>query len=255
MSAAIAALRARGIRLVDEAPRPGADGALVAFIHPSSAHGVLVELEQPARGRRPAPERPKRLRLGDLELVVLTDGRFALDGGAMFGIIPKTFWEKQAPPDERNRIAMSMRPVLVRGPRTMLIDAGCGDKMTAKQADIYRFDRSDNLAQSMAEAGVPIDAVEIVLASHLHFDHAGGFTARGPDGVVRPRFPRAQYVIRRGEYEDAMQPNERTKGTYFLENYEPLASAGVLQLVDADATIMPGVRVRRTGGHTLIIRS
>src|SRR5207244_1657405 len=104
---------------------------------------------------------------------------------------------------------------------------------------------------SLAAAGATPDSIEIVLATHLHFDHAGGFTSRGPDGGVHPRFPRAQYVIRRGEFEDAMHPNERTKGSYFLENYKPLADAGVLQLVDDDATIMPGVRVRRTGGHTM----
>jgi glyoxylase-like metal-dependent hydrolase (beta-lactamase superfamily II) len=122
--------------------------------------------------------------------------------------------------------------------------------MTAKQAGIYAFEREFNLQQSLTAAGESPESIEIVLATHLHFDHAGGFTARGADGVVRPRFPRAQYVVRRGEFEDAMHPNERTKGSYFLENYQPLAEAGVLQLVDEDATIMPGVRIRRTGGHT-----
>ena len=103
----------------------------------------------------------------------------------------------------------------------------------------------------MAAAGASPESIDIVLATHLHFDHAGGFTERGADGAVRPRFPRAQYVVRRGEFEDAMNPNERTKGSYFFENYKPLADHNVLQLVDEDATIMPGVRVRRTGGHTM----
>ena len=89
-----------------------------------------------------------------------------------------------------------------------------------------------------------------MLATHLHFDHAGGFTVRDAAGRLRPRFPRAQYVVRRGEWEDATHPNARTRGSYFLDNYVPLAEAGVLQLVDDDQTIMPGVRVRRTGGHT-----
>jgi glyoxylase-like metal-dependent hydrolase (beta-lactamase superfamily II) len=139
----------------------------------------------------------------------------------------------------------------VRGARTMLIDAGAGDKMTPKQADIYRFERGFNLTDSLRAAGVSPDAVEIVLATHLHFDHAGGFTESGAGKVVRPRFARAQYVVRRGEWEDATHPNERTKGSYFLENYTPLADGNVLQLVDEDATIMPGVKVRRTGGHTM----
>ena len=248
--AALAHLRQRHVTLVDDEPRPGAEGATVAFIHPSSAHGVLVELKQAAT-KHPAPELPKTIRLGDIDIVTVSDGFFYLDGGAMFGVIPKTFWEKKAPPDERNRIRMAMRTVLLRGPRTMLIDAGAGDKMTARQADIYRFERGFNLQHSLPAAGVSPADIEVVLATHLHFDHAGGFTERAPDGTVRPRFPRAQYVVRRGEYEDAMNPNERTRGSYFLENYAPLAEHNVLQLVDADATIMPGVRVRRTGGHTM----
>jgi glyoxylase-like metal-dependent hydrolase (beta-lactamase superfamily II) len=133
----------------------------------------------------------------------------------------------------------------------MLIDAGSGDKMTDKQVDIYRLERDFNLAHSLPAAGASPDAIDIVLATHLHFDHAGGFTERGGDGTIRPRFPKAQYIVRRGEWEDAMHPNERTKGSYFIENYGPLADHNVLQLVDADVAVMPGVRVRRTGGHTM----
>jgi methylmalonyl-CoA epimerase len=248
--AALAHLRGRNVALIDEEPRAGAEGAQVAFIHPSSAQGVLVELKQPgAAVQRPEP--PRTIRLGDIDIVTVSDGFFYLDGGAMFGVIPKTFWEKKAPPDERNRIRMAMRCVLLRGARTMLIDAGSGDKMTPRQADIYRLERDYNLQHSLPAAGASPADIDIVLATHLHFDHAGGFTERTADGIVRPRFPRAQYVIRRGEFDDAMDPNERTKGSYFLENYKPLADAGVLQLVDEDATIMPGVRVRRTGGHTM----
>jgi glyoxylase-like metal-dependent hydrolase (beta-lactamase superfamily II) len=216
---------------------------------------VLVELKQPkakhgAEQVVGVPERPKTIALGDIEIVTVSDGFFYLDGGAMFGVVPKTFWEKKAPPDERNRIRMAMRCLLVLGGRTMLIDAGSGDKMSAKQSDIYRFERAYNLSHSLAGVGVSPGAVDIVLATHLHFDHAGGFTERAEDGSLRPRFPKAQYVIRRGEWEDATHPNERTKGSYFLENYTPLAEHQRLQLVDEDATIMPGVRVRRTGGHT-----
>jgi methylmalonyl-CoA epimerase len=248
--AVLARLRERHVRLIDEEPRPGAEGAVVAFIHPSSAQGVLVELKQPAP-KRPQPERPQTIRLGEVDIVTVSDGFFYLDGGAMFGVVPKTFWEKKAPPDDRNRIRMAMRCLLVRGPRTMLVDAGSGDKMTAKQAEIYRLERDYNLQHSLPAAGVAPDAIDVVLATHLHFDHAGGFTERAADGAVRPRFPRAQYIIRRGEFEDAMNPNERTRGSYFPENYQPLADHRVLQLVDDDVTIMPGVRVRRTGGHTM----
>ena len=250
IQAVIAHLRRRDVRLIDDIPRVGAEGAIVAFIHPSSAHGVLVELKQIVSTSFEA-EQPKRIPLGDIELVTMIDGYFRLDGGAMFGVIPKTLWEKKVPPDERNRIPMTMRCLLVRGARTMLIDAGAGDKMSAKLASIYQLERAFNLSHALRAADVSPDAIEIVLATHLHFDHAGGFTEAGADGVVRPRFARAQYVVRRGEWEDAMDPNERTKGSYFLENYKPLADHRVLQLVDEDATIMPGVRVRRTGGHTM----
>ncbi|HKY23073.1 MAG TPA: methylmalonyl-CoA epimerase [Vicinamibacterales bacterium] len=248
--AALRQLRQRNVRLIDEEPRAGAEGAKVAFVHPSSAHGVLVELKEVA-GTKSQPERPKTIPFGDIEIVTLSDGFFGLDGGAMFGVIPKTFWEKKSPPDERNRIRMAMRCLLVRGARTMLIDAGAGDKMSARQAEIYRFEREYNLSHSLQAAAVSPSAIDIVLATHLHFDHAGGFTERGEDGSARPRFSRAQYVVRRGEWDDAMSPNERTRGSYFLENYKPLADHHVLQLVDNDATIMPGVSVRRTGGHTM----
>jgi methylmalonyl-CoA epimerase len=250
IDAALTRLRERGIRLIDAEPRTGAEGARVAFIHPSSAHGVLVELLEPAP-RTTARELPRTIPFGDLELVTVSDGFFYLDGGAMFGVVPKTFWAEKAPPDERNRIRMAMRCLLVRGARTMLVDAGCGDKMTAKQADIYRLERDFNLQHALPAAGVAPESIDVVLATHLHFDHAGGFTSYGEDGALRPRFPGAQYIVRRGEWEDAMRPNVRTKGSYFLDNYQPLADHGVLQLVDEDGTVMPGVRVRRTGGHTM----
>jgi methylmalonyl-CoA epimerase len=253
IAAALAQLKARGVRLVDDQPRPGAEGSLVAFVHPSSAHGVLVELKQ---SRAPSPESRApspvtRYRLGDLELISLFDGFFRLDGGAMFGVVPKALWAKAAPPDDRNRILMAMRPLVVRGARTMLIDAGLGGKDDAKFHDIYGVDRSRNLDHTLAEAGLSPDDIDIVLASHLHFDHAGGFTARDATGRVQPKFRRAQYVVRRGEWEDATHPHERNRASYIADNFVPLAEAGVLQLVDDDQTIMPGVRVRRTGGHCM----
>ena len=188
--------------------------------------------------------------LGDLELVPLLDGYFRLDGGAMFGVVPKPLWEKRTQADERNRILMGMRPLLVRGGKLMIIDAGAGDKMDAKSAGIYAFDRAENLDVTLARAGVRAEDVEIVLASHLHFDHAGGFTVRGADGVIRPRFPNARYVVSHGEYEDATHPHERNRASYFVENYVPLVEAGLVDFTRGDESVMTGVRVRRTGGHT-----
>ncbi|MGE5244608.1 MAG: methylmalonyl-CoA epimerase [Betaproteobacteria bacterium] len=262
IAAALAQVKARGVRLVDEQPRRGAEGSLVAFIHPSSAHGVLVELKQAAAGARlpalsasPQAQRREaavaRYTLGDLELVSVCDGFFRLDGGSMFGVVPKPLWEKRAPADERNRITLAMRPLVIRGARTMIVDAGVGDKEDAKFADIYGLDRARSLDHTLAEAGLTVEDIDIVLATHLHFDHAGGFTVRDASGRVRPRFPRAQYVVRRGEWEDATHATERTRASYLPDNYVPLAEAGVLLLVDEDQTIMPGVKVRRTGGHTM----
>src|SRR5687768_5140304 len=247
---ALAHLKGRGIRLIDERARPGAEGAMVAFIHPSAAHGVLVELKQPA----PRVELFKtvgRRTLGDLELVTLSDGFFALDGGAMFGTVPRNLWEKRLPSDDANRIPLSMRPLVVRsGTHTMIIDAGCGDKMDAKNAQIYKLDRRYHLDHALVEAGLTVEDIDIALASHLHFDHVGGFTAVGKNGALVPRFPKAKYIAHRAEWEDATHPHERNRASYLQENFVPLKEAGVLTLVDDEAEIIPGVRYRRSGGHT-----
>lgn len=196
--------------------------------------------------------RSQALTLGNLELTPLVDGYFRLDGGAMFGVVPKPLWEKRAPADERNRITLGLRPLLVRGgERTMIIDAGIGDKMDAKSIDIYGIDRARHLDHSLADAGSSSAAIELVLASHLHFDHAGGFTARDRSGGVRPRFENARYVARTAEWDDATHPHERNRASYFKENFVPLQEAGVLDLVEGDEEIAPGVRVRRSGGHTM----
>jgi methylmalonyl-CoA epimerase len=255
LAAALAQLKTRGVRLIDEEPRAGAEGALVAFIHPSSAHGVLVELKQSRPSAiAPAPSseslRIHRRMLGDLELISLYDGFFRLDGGSMFGVVPKALWEKKAPPDNRNRIPLGMRPLIVKGAKTMIIDAGLGDKESEKFHDLYGVDRARHLDHALAESGLDASDIDIVLATHLHFDHAGGFTVRDPDGRIRPRFPRARYVVRRGEWEDATHPHERNRASYLVDNFMPLAEAGVLDLVDDDQAIMPGVTVQRTGGHT-----
>jgi methylmalonyl-CoA epimerase len=256
VTAALAQLKARGIRLIDEQPRLGAEGALIGFVHPGSTHGVLVELKQAAAGHghvgegAAAPLRVTRHRIGELELISLYDGYFRLDGGSMFGVVPKPLWSKKLPADDRNRVRLAMRPLVVRGVRTLLIDAGLGDKEDGKFCDIYGVDRSRHLDHALEEAGIAPEQIDLVLATHLHFDHAGGFTRRDAAGRLRPRFPRARYVVRRGEWEDATHTHDRNRGSYRADNFVPLADAGVLEMVDADQTIMPGVRVQRTGGHT-----
>jgi glyoxylase-like metal-dependent hydrolase (beta-lactamase superfamily II) len=242
--------------MIDEEPRPGAEGSTIAFIHPSATHGVLIELKQAHPSTEyPVPSTVRntvwRYSLGDLELISLSDGFLRMDGGLMFGIVPKTAWAAKMPGDERNRVTLAMRPLIVRGARTMIIDAGVGDKESPEFHDEYGLDRRYHLDHALADAGLAPENIDIVLASHLHLDHAGGFTVRDAAGRLRPRFPRAQYIVRRGEWEDATHPHAQNTARYRPDNYLPLADAGVLQLVDDDATIMPGVKVRRTGGHSM----
>ena len=245
---ALAQLRARGVRLVDERPRPGAEGSLIAFVHPSAAHGVLVELKQPAR--RLIEQPVTQLPWGNLQLTTVSDGSFRLDGGGMFGIVPKPLWEKVSPPDDRGRIVMAMRALVIDADwGRMIIDCGVGNKLDAKLTDIFGVDRTRNLDHTLAEAGVSPDTIDIVLPSHLHFDHFGGAVVRESHGL-RPRFGRARHVIRRGEWDDALHPTARSRGSYFQGDVAPLEAAGVVDFFDDDREIRPGIRVVRACGHT-----
>src|SRR4051812_12192444 len=151
----------------------------------------------------------------------------------MFGVVPKPLWEKRAPADERNRITLAMRPLLVRGRRRMIIDAGAGDTMDAKSAAIYALDRTEPLEATLARADVSADTIDIVLATHLHFDHAGGFTSRDAEGTLRPRFPNARYVVNDGEWKDATHPHERNRASYMPHSFLPLHAAGVIDFTRA----------------------
>ena len=191
------------------------------------------------------------MRLGDFELQPLLDGTFRLDGGAMFGVVPKALWERRARPDERNRIPLAMRPLLVRGAgQNVLIDAGVGDKLGPKDVEIYAIDRREALSRSLANVGLGPEDIHVVIATHLHFDHAGGFTSV-VDGKLRPTFPHARYYIRRGEWDDATHPHERNRASYLPENYLPLLEAGLVTFIEHDGDVLPGISVWRTGGHTM----
>jgi glyoxylase-like metal-dependent hydrolase (beta-lactamase superfamily II) len=192
------------------------------------------------------------VRLGAFELISLCDGFFGLDGGAMFGVVPKPLWEKRAPADAANRIRLALRPLLVRtGALTVLIDAGIGGKMSEKERTIYAVDRREHLDHSLAAAGLSAGDIDVVIASHLHFDHVGGFTEVDDGGVPRPRFPRARYLIRRAEWDDAVRPHERNRASYHQDDFVPLLDAGVVDFIDEDGELFPGISVRRTGGHTM----
>jgi methylmalonyl-CoA epimerase len=248
LDAALEHLRAKSVRLVDQTGRPGAEGARVAFIHPASAHGVLVELKESAPVDTDL--RIVRFNVGALQVSVLHDGLFRLDGGAMFGVVPRTMWERRTRPDDRHRIQLAMRPALVEGTwGRLLIDCGAGAKWGPRETEIYAFERARSLDDALAEVGLSAEDIPLAVATHLHFDHFGGATVRTPEGL-RPRFRHARHVIRRAEWQDATHPHERNRASYLKDDFVPLEEHGVVDFFDADHVVRPGVRVERTGGHT-----
>jgi glyoxylase-like metal-dependent hydrolase (beta-lactamase superfamily II) len=188
--------------------------------------------------------------LGDIRVDVLPDGRFALDGGAMFGVVPRALWEKTDPPDERNRITLGLNIALVEtAGKRILVDTGMGDKWNEKERELYRLDRTENLLGGLAALGLGPGDIDLVINTHLHFDHAGGNTRRADDRLV-PTFPRARYVVQLGEWEDATRPHERSRASYREENFVPLAESRSLDTVQGEVEVAPGVRVVPVGGHT-----
>jgi glyoxylase-like metal-dependent hydrolase (beta-lactamase superfamily II) len=188
--------------------------------------------------------------LGNLDLTVVSDGIFLLDGGAMFGVVPRTMWGKVKPADEENRIRMGTNCLLVaRGSDLLLIDTGIGDKVDAKFSALYGMDpQAVRLPEAIRAAGYELGDVTHVLLSHLHFDHCG-WNTREAGGKLVPTFPRARYFLNRGEVEHARHPNERDRASYLPPNWEPLFEAGVAELFDDEMEPMPGVRAVRVPGH------
>jgi glyoxylase-like metal-dependent hydrolase (beta-lactamase superfamily II) len=196
--------------------------------------------------------------VGSLRVHALQAGLQLLDGGAMFGVVPKTLWERRIPADEKNRIRLGMRCLLVEHPDGLvLIDTGAGNKESEKFYGIYGMQNGPvgpvgptQLESALAEVGYSVLDVSLVINSHLHFDHAGGNTRQGEDGAPVSSFPNARYVARRGEWDWAHHTNERTAASYFGHNYDPLRATGQLELVEGDEEIASGISVRRTPGHT-----
>jgi glyoxylase-like metal-dependent hydrolase (beta-lactamase superfamily II) len=188
--------------------------------------------------------------LGDFELHAISDGFFRLDGGAMFGIVPKPLWEKVLPPDDRNRVRLSLTALLVKTGRVnVLVDTGIGaSKRSGKFLELYGVEQPPRLEESLAAAGVGPEDIDFVVLSHLHFDHAGGATVRRGEAFV-PAFPKAVYVVQEGTWEEALDPNPRTRGSYMQEDFVPLREEGRVRFVRGEEELAPGVRVRRSGGH------
>ena len=205
----------------------------------------------PKIGLGPTPH-PRRLHVGDLTLTFLDGGELWLDGGAMFGIIPKPMWARGATVDEANRIPLAMTCTLVEsGGKRILVETGAGaaSKYSDKEQGFFRFGNY-TIVDSLAAIGLEPDAIDIVILTHLHFDHAGGGTTLDGKGGHRTTFPRAKYIIQRGEWDDALSGHVVMTGTYRPENLAPLEAAGVLSFVSGEAEIAPGIAVRPMVGHT-----
>ncbi len=191
------------------------------------------------------------MKWGGFQLHILSAGVLRLDGGAMFGVVPKPLWERVATPDARNRIPLGLNCLLIRtGDVNVLVDTGCGRKYSPKEFEIYSIDPSADLLRELGKVGLDSQDIDIVVNTHLHFDHCGGNTFVAGEEVV-PTFPRAEYVVRKEEYQDASAPNERTRATYFAHNWSPIEAAGKLRVIDRDMEIAPGVTCISTPGHTL----
>jgi len=190
------------------------------------------------------------MKLGDIEFHVLTDGTLRLDGGAMFGVIPRVMWERKMPPDDRNRITLAMNCPLIRAAgKWILVETGAGDKWDAKRRDIFAFEGQTRLLDQLLARGVAPEQIDFVINTHLHFDHCGWNTRLVNEKVV-PTFPNARYVLQRGELEHAKRPTERDRASYMDDNFLPVEAAGQFWLLEGETEVVPGVEVFRVPGHT-----
>jgi glyoxylase-like metal-dependent hydrolase (beta-lactamase superfamily II) len=215
--------------------------------------------DQPGFACGARPERPAAMtvncgvgmKIGDWTFRTFHDGRFKLDGGAMFGVVPKVFWEKHHPADEQNRIELSLRCLLAEtGDRRLLVDTGIGDRWDEKKTKVFALERRPNqLVAELAEAGITRESVTDVILTHLHFDHAGGAVRAAADGLA-PTFPNARYWVQQRHWDWAHSPSERDRASFRAEDYTSLRETGQLELVEGAREIMPGVRVTPISGHT-----
>jgi glyoxylase-like metal-dependent hydrolase (beta-lactamase superfamily II) len=212
----------------------------------------------PAAGLAVEAARIRTRTLGGLRIHALETGIQRLDGGAMFGVVPKPLWERRIPADERNRIPLALRCLLVEtADALVLVETGLGNKENDKFRDIYGVSNApadppaypDRLLELVAGCGFGADDVSVVVNTHLHFDHAGGNTYRDADGQVRLAFPRADHYVQRGEWEWAHHTNERTAASYLPDNFDPVMAAGRLRLLEGEVEVVPGIGVIATPGH------
>ena len=190
-----------------------------------------------------------RLTLGDFELNVFSDGTYPLDGGAFFGVIPKVMWSKRVSADENNYVTAGLNSLVIRtGEQTVLVETGMGNKLSERMRKFYG--QPAKLLENLSAAGIAPEDIDIVINSHLHFDHCGWNTVRDKNGKIAPTFPEAKYYAPEGEWQYARKPSDRDAISYIPENYDPLVESGQMTLLKGGEEVVPGISVRTFRGHT-----
>ena len=191
------------------------------------------------------------MKLGEFDIFPVTDGRFRLDGGAMFGVVPRVLWEQCCPADDSNRVQLSLTCLLIQAHgKNILVDTGLGPKNDEKFNRMFDVERTPSLQNSLNKSGISPEDMYFVINTHLHFDHAGGNTIRNEEGQIVSAYPKATYFVQRGEYEDAVSSNERTRASYRRENFNPIMHVNQWEFLDGDTEVLPGVSMVVTPGHT-----
>ena len=196
----------------------------------------------------------REISIGSIRVHAIESGIQWLDGGAMFGVVPKPLWQRRIPSDDQNRIPLALRCLVIESPdELVLVDTGIGNKESEKFHELYGVENAGNptrLEDGIKAAGFMPDDIGIVLCTHLHFDHAGGNTFKDSEGNIRPAFQNARYVAQRGEFDFAHSGNERIRASYLRQNFDPIEEAGLWDFVEGATEIIPGVKVLPTPGHT-----
>ncbi|MCD6162631.1 MAG: MBL fold metallo-hydrolase [candidate division Zixibacteria bacterium] len=191
------------------------------------------------------------MKLGDIEIISIVENRFKLDAGAMFGVIPKVIWSRMVTADDYNRIPLDINPLIVKtDSETLLVDSGFGDILSAKFEKIFGLENPTQLDSELKKNNIAPEAITGVIFTHMHADHALGALKHSPDGELQLRFPKAKYYVQRREWQDAMNPNERTAATYLVNKLRLFEESGRLELLDGDTELFPHITIKLIGGHT-----
>lgn len=191
------------------------------------------------------------MKIGRFDVYSIVENSFKIDGGAMYGVVPKIIWQKFNPPDADNLVKLDINLLLVKADgENILIDAGIGDALSDRQKRMFGVERHSGLEKGLSQTNLTPEDIDLVILTHLHVDHAGGVITLDKDGKKIPRFPNARHVVQLKEWSEAMEPDERTSATYFTSNLKILEQEKLLELVDGDDQVADGVKLINTGGHT-----